>query len=541
MSEDKSAGKSGDGPRRPGRLFRGDTWIAVALVAAVSPAIVHGALASGASAWWAPGNGRVLPKLSTYENERGTLSVFNADGPIETKGHPFFEPVGSNGRACVTCHQPSDGMSLSVKTVRERWDATQGGDPLFAAVDGSNCPDLLQKDAASHSLLLTKGLFRVSLPWPPRTVAGQPIDPEFLIEVVNDPTGCNTSDVFGLNAPAPRVSIFRRPRMVANLKYVELAKPVGFWQVRAGELLEVDPETKARLANNLMADGRAPTLLHQMGDAMANHQQAHKVASRVDLARIRAFELQVYTAQTADRAGGSLQQGGASLGPVPIADGKPGLLGAFPVRPAFPDLEGWRTKSTLAAMTMRPTIKQRALPEARSGQQQEPLPQRAFRDSVARGYDIFMYRPFLIRDTGLNAFLGNPIKQSCVGCHDMQQTGLDTAPGYVGLGTANYPTATPAPDLPLFKITCRTDAPPHPFLGRTIYTSDPGRALITGKCADIGAITLQQLRALSARAPYFAGGSARTLRDVVDFYDRRFQIGYSEQEKRDLVNFLGVL
>lgn len=541
MPEIERARELGTKSRRRGGSIGARAWPWAALLVVSSTAIVGGALAAGAASWWTPGNGRVMPKLSTYENEHGTLAVFNADGPLETKGHPFFEPIGSNGRACVTCHQPADGMSLSVKTVQERWAATNGADPLFAAVDGSNCPSLPQKDRASHSLLLRKGLFRVSLPWPPRTAKGEPIDPEFSIEVVNDPTGCNTDAVYGLGAAAPHISIFRRPRIVANLKYVEPAKPLSNWQVRAGRLFDVDPETKARLVNNLMADGRAATLLNQMGDAMANHQQAHEVASRKDLDRIRAFEMQVYTAQIADREGGSLQEGGASLGPVPIANGKTGVLGAFPARPAFPELEGWRTKRTLAAMTMRPTIRQRDLPDARADEAKETPQQRAFRDSVARGYDIFMYRPFLIRDTGLNAFLGNPIKQSCVGCHDMQETGLDTVPGYLGLGTANYPTATPAPDLPLFKITCRADAPPHPFLGRVIYTSDPGRALITGKCADVGAITLQQLRALSARAPYFAGGSAKTLREVVDFYDRRFQIGFAEREKQDLVNFLGVL
>lgn len=541
MSEPTPTDRSGTTMRRFDKVVGGNRWLATALIAAPSLLIAGAALSSAPSYWWEPGSGGVMATLSTYGNEHGTVAVFNAEGPVATKGHPFFEPIGSNGRACVTCHQPSDGMSLSVKTVRERWDATKGADPLFAAVDGSNCPNLPQQAAASHSLLLRKGLFRVSLPWPPRNPKGMPIDPEFSIEVVSDPTGCNTDAVYGLAAPTPHVSIFRRPRVVANMKYVEPAKPVGYWHVRAGELFDVDPETKARLVNNLMADGRAATLLNQMGDAMANHQQAHEVASRKDLDRIRAFEMQVYTAQVTDRVGGSLQQGGASLGPIPISTGKPGVLGAFPARPAFPDLEGWRTKRTLAAMTMRPTIRQRDLPDARVGEQQEPPQQRAFRDSVARGYDIFMYRPFLIRDTGLNAFLGNPIKQSCVGCHDMQQTGLDTVPGYVGLGTSNYPTATPAPDLPLFKITCRADAPPHPYLGRAIYTSDPGRALITGKCADVGAITLQQLRALSARAPYFAGGSAKTLREVVDFYDRRFQIGYSEQEKQDLATFLGVL
>ena len=63
-----------------------------------------------------------------------------------------------------------------------------------------------------------------------------------------------------------------------------------------------------------------------------------------------------------------------------------------------------------------------------------------------------------------------------------------------------------------------------------IYTQDPGRALISGKCDDVGSIVMQQFRGLAARAPYFSNGSAATLRELVDFYDRRFNIGYTEQE-----------
>jgi len=52
---------------------------------------------------------------------------------------------------------------------------------------------------------------------------------------------------------------------------------------------------------------------------------------------------------------------------------------------------------------------------------------------------------------------------------------------------------------------------------------------------------MQQLRGLAARAPYFANGSAKTLRAVVDFYDRRFDMKLTDQEKEDLINFLGAL
>jgi cytochrome c peroxidase len=92
--------------------------------------------------------------------------------------------------------------------------------------------------------------------------------------------------------------------------------------------------------------------------------------------------------------------------------------------------------------------------------------------------------------------------------------------------------------MPLFKITCHKDVAPHPYLGRVIYTQDPGRALISGKCNDVGAIVMQQFRGLAARAPYFSNGSAANVRELIDFYDRRYNIQYSEQEKQDLEHFL---
>src|SRR5215831_8401761 len=120
------------------------------------------------NAWWSPGNGAVLRSTVPYENASGWLSILNTSGDVVTKGNAFFEPIGTNGRACVTCHQPADGMSISLETIRERWRVTNGSDPLFADVDGKNCPDLPKGYPKSHSLLLDRGLIRVSLPWPPK-------------------------------------------------------------------------------------------------------------------------------------------------------------------------------------------------------------------------------------------------------------------------------------------------------------------------------------------------------------------------------------
>jgi cytochrome c peroxidase len=132
----------------------------------------------------------------------------------------------------------------------------------------------------------------------------------------------------------------------------------------------------------------------------------------------------------------------------------------------------------------------------------------------------------------------------------MHMTGMDTVYGWMDTGTVNLPWAKEPPvspwatetaDLPLFKVTCKATVAPHTFLGRVIYTQDPGRALISGKCNDVGAIVMQQFRGLAARAPYFSNGSARTLRELVDFYDRRYNIQYTDREKDDLVNFLSTL
>jgi cytochrome c peroxidase len=46
---------------------------------------------------------------------------------------------------------------------------------------------------------------------------------------------------------------------------------------------------------------------------------------------------------------------------------------------------------------------------------------------------------------------------------------------------------------------------------------------------------------LAARAPYFHNGSAATLLDVVEFYNQRFNLGFTEQQKTDLVAFLQTL
>jgi len=464
--------------------------------------------------WLPAGADLVLTREMTFENTSGRLGILNADGPVNTKGHVFFQPLGTNSRACVTCHQPANAMSLSVDTIQERWRATNGKDPLFAAIDGSDNPSAPPDRESSHSLLLNRGLFRVGLPWPPV----QNPAPEFTIEIVRDPTGVNRDPVWGLKSARPTVSVFRRPRPVANLKYV-LAPDNGVFNVKLGVLLDRDPSTGKPVSMNMMADARAGTLAIQAESAYRDHQEGKAQLRQDQLNQIIAFESQVYAAQIYDNSAKDLAEanGPGALGPMNLFREMAGVLNS-PAKPVFLFFDEWKNQTE-------------------------------FRQSVARGNDIFLNRTFWVRDVAhINSIgLGNPAKRSCALCHNAVMSGMDRAPGWVDLGTTNFPTWTEpktwneAGELPVFKLTCRPEARPHPFLGRTIYTSDPGRALITGKCADIGAITMGQFRGLAARAPYFANGSAKSLIELVDYYDRRFDMRLTAQEKEDLVNFLRVL
>ncbi len=65
--------------------------------------------------------------------------------------------------------------------------------------------------------------------------------------------------------------------------------------------------------------------------------------------------------------------------------------------------------------------------------------------------------------------------------------------------------------------------------------------MITGKWKDIGRFKGPILRGLQGRAPFFHNGSAATLLDVVNFYDDRFTLHLSQQDKDDLVAFLKTL
>jgi cytochrome c peroxidase len=443
-------------------------------------------------------------------NSAGRLGTVSTTGTID-QGNAFFRSFGTNGRTCATCHLQGDAFGLSAEAARAVFAATGGTDPLFAPVDGANCPSVTAADgAAGHSLLLNQGLIRVGL-----TV---PADAEYTITAVDDPYGC------ALRGAPAEASVYRRVLPTTNLRFLSAV----MWDGRE----TVQPLTERNtFASNLRAG-----LLHQAMDATLGHAQAARSPTQAQLNAIVDFELALFTAQQTDNTAGVLQAEQGSGGPTALAAAPyfPGIndpLGDNPTGAAFDP----------SASTLFKSWKELS----NAGRYAEP------RKALARGEAVFNTHPLTISGVaGLNDALGVPaINGTCTTCHDTPNVGNHSRPLPLDIGTSHITThesdpqvlaalgRLSMPDLPVFQMVCQTG----PLAGTIWYTSDPGRALISGKCADINRLKGPVLRGLAARAPFFHNGAAATLTEVVEFYNLRFRMGLTDREKIDLEAFLRAL
>ena len=461
---------------------------------------------------FSPSEGLDAAARATFEiflspNASGRLGTVSTAGTID-QGNAFFRSFGTNGRSCGSCHFQANAFGLSAEAARAVFAATGGTDPLFAPVDGANCPSVTAADgAAGHSLLLNQGLIRVGL-----TV---PAGAEYTLTAVHDPYGC------ALRGSPAEASVYRRVLPTTNLRFLSAV----MWDGRE----TVQPLTdRNTLTSNLRAG-----LVHQAMDATLGHAQAAHSPTPAQLNAIVDFELALFTAQQTDNVAGVLQAEKGTGGPTALATVSyfPGIndpLGDNPTGAAFDP----------SASTLFKSWKDLA----NSGRYAEP------RKALARGEAIFNTHPLTISGvTGLNDALGvASINGTCTTCHDTPNVGNHSRPLPLDIGVSHVaghesdPQVLAAlgqlsmPDLPVFQVACQTG----PLAGVVKYTSDPGRALISGKCADIGRLKGPILRGLAARAPFFHNGAAATLTEVVEFYNLRFRMGLTDREKSELEAFL---
>ncbi|SNT09251.1 hypothetical protein SAMN06265795_113107 [Noviherbaspirillum humi] len=441
--------------------------------------------------------------LQADGNDSGKAVTFSAMGAID-KTNPFFKPFG-NGRTCESCHQQNDGWSITPRHLRERFVQTAGNDPIFALVDGANSPlaDVSTADAkqAAYSLLLAKGLIRVGL--------GIPDGAEFELIRTDDPYGF---------ASAKELSLYRRPLPSTNLRFLSTV----MWDARE---TSSDPNSIICIVGT--ANCFAPlnvNLARQSDGAVRGHAEAVLGLTEDEQQAIVTFEMSLFTAQVYDNAAQMLTYEGGRGGPARLAT-QDFYFGINDV------LAGdYRTHQPFDPNVMTLYQAWRDIPEAPKSATGVARARRA----IARGELLFNTKPIdIVGVGGINDDLKVPVfKGTCTTCHDAPNSGNHSTPMPLNIGLSDASRRTP--DMPLYALK-------HKFTGEVIETTDPGRALLTGLWKDVGRFKGPVLRGLAARPPYFHNGSAQDLEAVVDFYDTRFNIGFTEEERADLAAFLKAL
>src|SRR5438874_294287 len=65
-----------------------------------------------------------IPNGTFFANPTGASETYSTTGGgIDLTG-PFFQSLGTNGRSCATCHQPSDAMSVAAVNAQQRFNYT---------------------------------------------------------------------------------------------------------------------------------------------------------------------------------------------------------------------------------------------------------------------------------------------------------------------------------------------------------------------------------------------------------------------------------
>jgi len=467
-----------------------------------------------------------IPNERMFPNPGGAAQTYSTIGEGIDQTGPFFQSLGTNGRSCGTCHQPSDGMSVSAAHVQERFRQTEGLDPIFRTVDGSNCNhgvdvSTLADRSEAYSLLRTRGLIRIAI--------AVPANADYEVVSVDNQYGCNETDV---------ISMYRRPLPSTNLRFLSAV------MVDGRESTPATNTTKILFGNypaSLLSD-----LAHQSVSATTGHAQGDGTRpTAAEQQEIVDFEMALFTAQAIGKGIGRLD--------THRADGGPGALvtlpffisinsSVHPLVPAFEQPGGLVAPGDggFSSAIFNIFDAWAKLPHA------DP------RAAVARGQAIFNTKPINITgvagindDVSAGGLVAGGIPSlpgTCGTCHDTPNVGNHSFPTPLNIGTGDPSSSNPSVNLGgldvsyLPKVTVCKKGTDH-----CTTTTDLGQALIDGKFDHVGKIKGPILRGLSARAPFFHNGSARTLLDAVRFYENRFGLVLTPQEESDLVVFLSAL
>ena len=456
-------------------------------------------------------------------------SIIPVNGPLDATNKFFDANFGTNGQACVTCHQPAQGFTIHVDFINNTFAASNGTDPLFRPNDTANNPNVTTVSADDYSLFLNLGVIRIGKTFgvtPPLTV------PNFTAVAADQDTITRfaSPDVFPLttdpqqqfaaggSAAHPTLSLFRRPLVNTN---VHLDSSV-LWDGRAS-IGNIRGQVKGAATTLLLA----PT------------------PSDADADQVAEFMLGVFTDQVFD-ASAALPKGAGLLSARGALGGVSNLV-ALALGPNAPCTSFLSNPCVSGGVGSDIFNAWANLPGGPNGTN-------AARLSVARGQDIFNNKTLHV-PADLQAQLGSA-SIHCTTCHQTKNVGNNpSGTFFVRIGTdsleiLNGLVAAGHPELQA--VVERVKTLPQYCLRPTsdttagacgthltdVITTDPGRAMVSGNIADVGKFKPPILRGLAARSPYFHAGAAGEIEFVVDFYNARFNIGLNDQEKIDLIAFL---
>jgi cytochrome c peroxidase/CRP-like cAMP-binding protein len=521
----------------------GARGLTVLSVLAVSAAIGASLLLGGTTADAAPKKSHACDGcpgiFRAFDDADGKVRSDRIDQSLDASNPMFAEDLGKNGQACYDCHQPRQGFSIVVPFIQSTFDDSAGLDTIFALGDTATRPNAdistIDKRRTAFALFLNLGIVRIGktqaagdFTVTPQTTDTFGLEPKPSCPS-NDPIQTADCDPQGLKGPAT-LSLFRRPLVNTNVAF----ESTVLWDGRAS-INNMDGQVK-KAAQTL--------LLSETCDALTSPTPCTPTITAAQEHDIARFMTGVFTAQEADSAAGQLDARGAGGGVRNLT-----ALAADPHQPC-------RTAAGAFTVFTPATCTPASSPVMTLFNAWASLPDRnkdASRITIARGQALF--------DGGAQIH-GMPGATSCSSCHALNNLGNSPSDGAalsfvrLGLDSPDFLAKLAADDSKLASFVSRTSAlPVYGLTGATCptlsdpvsssvvpntntQTTDPGRAMVTGKCADMGAFKPPILRDLAVRGPYFHNGSAATLDDVVNFYNVRFSIGLSTQQHNDLVAFL---
>ena len=364
-----------------------------------------------------------IPNGTFFANPTGASETYSTSGGGMDLTGPFFQSLGTNGRACVTCHQPSDGMSVAAANVQQRFDLTQGSDPIFRTNDGSNCNhnidvSTLAGRSAAYSLLRTRGLIRVAI--------AVPANADYQVVDVQNPYGCNESDV---------ISMYRRPLPATNLRFLSAVMFDGRESSPATGTTKIiyNPDNPtAALVNDLKNQSLDATIGHAQGDGTR--------PTAAEQQQIVDFEMALSSAQIIDNYAGRLDAHGATGGPVPLTNQPFFISINSSVDPLAPGVEPPGGLVTPGDGKFTSAIFDTFDAWA-------SLPATSPRAAIARRQAIFNSHPINIAGvTGINDPVASgglgvgdnpPLRGTCGTCHDTPNVGNHSFPTPLDIGTGD--------------------------------------------------------------------------------------------------------